>query len=130
MSYRIGRVDNSKILIVTYEGSLDLQTRLDALEEIKKIIRDENLDADLLIDVRNSTSLLSTMEEYEFGKTLAGTKELKNSLVALLRLGKGNQNQFINNVAVNRGYMLREFTSEDAAMDWLREKVVQFSKKK
>ncbi len=129
MSYRIGRVDNSKILIVTYEGSLDLQTRLDALEEIKKIIRDENLDADLLIDVRNSTSLLSTMEEYEFGKTLAGTKELKNSLVALLRLGKGNQNQFINNVAVNRGYMLREFTSEDAAMDWLREKVVQFSKK-
>jgi len=129
VSYRIGRVDNSKILIVTYEGSLDLQTRLDALEEIKKIIRDENLDADLLIDVRNSTSLLSTMEEYEFGKTLAGTKELKNSLVALLRLGKGNQNQFINNVAVNRGYMLREFTSEDAAMDWLREKVVQFSKK-
>ena len=130
MSYRIGRVDNSKILIVTYEGSLDLQTRLDALEEIKKIIRDENLDADLLIDVRNSTSLLSTMEEYEFGKTLAGTKELKNSLVALLRLGKGNQNQFINNVAVNRGYMLREFSSEDAAMGWLREKVVQFSKKK
>ncbi len=130
MSYRIGRVDNSKILILTYEGSLDLQTRLDALEEIKKIIRDENLDADLLIDVRNSTSLLSTMEEYEFGKTLAGTKELKNSLVALLRLGKGNQNQFINNVAVNRGYMLREFSSEDAAMGWLREKVVQFSKKK
>jgi len=130
VSYRIGRVDNSKILIVTYEGSLDLQTRLDALEEIKKIIRDENLDADLLIDVRNSTSLLSTMEEYEFGKTLAGTKELKNSLVALLRLGKGNQNQFINNVAVNRGYMLREFSSEDAAMGWLREKVVQFSKKK
>lgn len=109
------------IIIVTYDGEIDFETRVRALNEVIAIIRKSSKKYQMLIDSRKIKNALTTMQEYEFGKMLAASEEIKGSRVAILSNLADIENQFVNTVAANRGYNLKEFVIYEDAMKWLKE---------
>ncbi len=119
MSYKLQIKEEFSIIEVVYNQATDYENRLDALNEVINHIHESKGKYNLLIDVRNIKTLLTTTQEYEFGVKLASSKELRGSKVAVLKKPQTNQNKFINTVATNRGYCLNVFTSYDDANKWL-----------
>ncbi len=120
MPYIIKNHDTKKIIEVIYNKDVDFDTRIRALSDVINIIKKDGIKRNLLIDVCNIKSLMSTIQEYDFGEKLANCKELRGCNVALLRTLQNNENKFINTVAINRGYFLKEFISRDEALSWLQ----------
>ncbi len=120
MPYIIKNHGTKKILEVIYNKDIDFDTRIRALTDVINIIKKDGIKRNLLIDVCNIKSLLSTMQEYDFGEKLAQCNELRGCKVALLKIPQSSENQFINTVAINRGYILKEFNSRDEALSWLQ----------
>ena len=120
MSYKLQFQEDNKIIEVIYTQETDYKTRLMALEEVTQYISSKGNKYNLLIDVQNIKTLLTTNQEYEFGVKLSSSKELVGAQVAVLKKQQTDQNKFINTVAINRGYCLKVFTYYDEASKWLR----------
>lgn len=119
MAYKLHIQEESDIIKVVYNKETTFEMRLKALDEIVNLIRKNKKKYNLLIDVRTIKTLLSTMQEYDFGVKLAACDELRGSQVAVLKNPASDENKFINMVAINRGYILKVFLSGDEAMSWL-----------
>lgn len=119
MPYKLHIQDDTNIIKVVYNKETDYNMRLMALKEVVKLIQQNGKKYNLLIDVREIKTLLSTSEEYQFGEKLAACNELRGSQVAVLKNPKSDENKFINTVAINRGYILKVFVSDNDAMSWL-----------
>ena len=90
-----------------------------AINEVLLLIKKDMVRYKLLIDVRKIINKLTRMQEFELGLKLSSIEEMKGTRVALLRNPRSLENQYVNNVAVNRGYLLKEFDSKDEAVFWL-----------
>jgi len=120
MPYKLQFQENHKIIEVIYNQKTDYNTRLMALEEVIHYIKSKEQKFNLLIDVQNIKTLLTTQQEYEFGVKLSSCKELIGAQVAVLKKTQTDQNKFINTVAINRGYSLKVFTCYEEANKWLK----------
>jgi hypothetical protein len=120
MPYEITVADDNSRIEVRYHGSVDMKQRLQALSDAVEILRNGQADKRLLIDVTAITSRLTTMEQFDFAEKLVATEEHRGARVAVIRNPGSDENQFINNVAVNRGYNLKEFTDRNEAIRWLQ----------
>jgi glycerol-3-phosphate responsive antiterminator len=120
MSYKLQFKEEHSIIEVIYNQETDYNTRLMALEEVVHYIKLKERKYNLLIDVQNIKTLLTTNQEYEFGVKLSTSKEIMGCQVAVLKKAQTDQNKFINTVAINRGYSLKVFTCYDEAFKWLK----------
>ena len=123
MSYKLQFQENYKIIEAIYSQETEYKTRLMALEKVINYINLKGNKYNLLIDVRNIENKLTTNQEYEFGIKLAASKELIGAQVAVLNKQQTDQNNFINTVAINRGYNLRAFTCYNEATKWLKKQL-------
>lgn len=121
MPYEITIDKDMNRIEVRYHGTVDLKQRLQAVSEVAAIIRAGRAKKRFLIDVTDIHSELRTSEEYDLGTKLADTKEFREGRTAVLRKPGSNENEFIDTVASNRGYPLKEFTDRDEAIRWLQD---------
>ena len=113
-------LDNKNRLMRVYFGPDS--TVADWKKSLKEVIRlsEETGIHCVLVDVRKQESLAGTVELFNFGSGLP--THLTFAVLCDLHL---DEHRFIENVATNRGITVRDFGSEQAAIDWLRETAIR-----
>lgn len=69
----------------------------------------------LLVDVRKQTDLANTITLFDFGSHLPRS----NAYAVLCELHM-EEHRFIENVAANRGITIKDFNSEQDAIEWVK----------
>jgi hypothetical protein len=118
MAYKIGVDKSSGIVNVTYSGTVSLDMRKQAVEDVCEI-HDPLEPLNILVDVRKLIMDLSLEEQKLFGRYLASREELMDAKVAVLHTNDYNPNLAIDVHAFNSGYQLAEFSALSQAVDWL-----------
>ena len=116
MPYTIGFNPQSQIVDVVYSGTVSLDERKKAVEDVCAA---HVKPLKILIDVRKLTMHLSLQEQQTFGKHLAKHPGLINARVAVLHEPSHNPNLLIDATAFNNGYMLAQFNTPEDAEVWL-----------
>jgi len=75
-----------------------------------------------LVDVRGTSNVASSVEQYLFGYKAMNQFGLeRGSKIAILAGENDNSHNFIETVLVNAGYRCRIFQDEETAVQWLKE---------
>ena len=118
MSYKIEFDEESKIVTVKYTGSVSLDSRLSAVNDV--CISYSHLNPlRILIDVIDLDMQLSYEEQTYFGTQLAANKDLENAKVAVLHEKNNNPNLIVDTTAFINGYQLVQFDIKKEALSWL-----------
>jgi hypothetical protein len=110
-------------LQATATGILNAETDKQIDEELVQICQDEGYRA-LLIDIRPMKGRLSIVENYQAAATLRERSSTVLRRIAIVDRDRPediSRNRFFEDVAVNRGAMVRFFTGIRAASAWLRQ---------
>ena len=120
MAYKIETGPSSNIVTVTYQGKVNLNTRLQVVEQVchkysgLKPFR-------VLVDVQNLEMDLLFSEQEAFGEYLSNHYDLRSARVAVLHEPSFNPNAVIDAKAFSNGYRLAQFSSQVKAEKWLLE---------
>ena len=120
MAYKIETGPSSNIVTVTYQGKVNLNTRLQVVEQVchkysgLKPFR-------VLVDVQNLEMDLLFSEQEAFGEYLSNHYDLRRARVAVLHQPSFNPNSVIDAKAFSNGYRLAQFSSRAKAEQWLLE---------
>jgi|GEM_PF-1067714 len=117
MPYNIVK-DNQKIITITYQGTVNLVQRMEAVDDACRLIGDTE-KAILLIDVRDIEMDMNMDEQERFGKYLPSQSKLKTAKVAVLHPKQRNPNEIINSYAYMDGYCVVSFSDYFEARQWL-----------
>lgn len=85
-----------------------------ALKEVVKLSKEKEIYR-VLVDVREQTSLAGTFDLFDFASSLPNYVAF-----AVLCELHSEEHRFIENVATNRGKMVKDFDSEQNAIEWLK----------
>lgn len=108
-------------ICIRFQGNFELH---DALKQIANALR-QAAEAErslVLIDVRDVTGRLSTIDRYEFGVGLAAVQEKIGQKMRLAFVGAPpiiELARFGETVALNRGVQAQAFFDFDQAITWL-----------
>lgn len=121
--HRISFDETAMILLVKYQGAIQLQDLQNGLEEAVQYILEHQVFR-VLIDCREMEAPPPTLELYELPETFSNIfskhgLDLRKMRRALLVKMKTDTFSFIENVAVNRGYWVKVFDDEGEAREWL-----------
>lgn len=118
MPYSINLNESLDIVNVFYSGSVSLEERKQAVEQVcSKYSRIKPLK--ILVDVRDLVMDLSYEDQQAFGEHLANHPGLTHARVAVLHEHDFNPNVIIDDSAYNHGYTLAQFSSHTDAELWL-----------
>ena len=118
MAFKIEFDKTTRIISVIYSGVIDLDSKLNAVEEvIKTNATRERMK--ILVDVREQMMDMLLSEQEAFGEYLANHHELRNAKVAVLHEPSFNPNTIIDVTSRNNGYQLLQFSSLAKATEWL-----------
>ncbi|NLG77008.1 MAG: hypothetical protein GX535_12300 [Xanthomonadaceae bacterium] len=107
---------------VVYQGQVSYQTSTNMMRELAKA--SEQGDRKFLIDVRNATPTYSHVTPIQHVEEAPSIGLRGNHRTALLGAEKDRTIlQYVEDVAVNRGILVKLFFDEDEAVKWLREDV-------
>lgn len=104
---------------MTVEGDLDLEASREILLDV---VRDAGLAGHhLLVDLRGATSALSFRDVYQLVQVLVEHPAAFSGRLALLDTYDKSleKAQFFQSSASERGFQVRAFVDEDAAVAWL-----------
>lgn len=121
MPYDLTIEKKGDFLWVTATGTRSLETVLAMSKDIFAACA-KNKVSKVLIDVRPLEGRLKTMEAYEVSDQHFPKIQDRRVITraALVDLGEFDHSyRFFENVAVNRGFILRIFSDPDKAVDWL-----------
>jgi|GEM_PF-4424918 len=118
MAYELIIRDEEKALIVRYHDAVDLENRMEALTEGLKVLRAMGYRR-VLVDLREASLMLQPYDAYQFGQSLAESKEMKVARTAFLVAKNDSSNSFVEIFAGNRGVLYNEFDDEEKAWQWL-----------
>ena len=118
MSYKIEFDEETKVVTVKYTGSVSLDSRLSAVNDVCVSYSYLN-PLRILIDVIDLDMQLSFEEQEYFGKHLAANKGLENAKVAVLHEKGRNPNLIVDTTAFVSGYQLVQFDIRKEALSWL-----------
>ena len=126
MSHRITYSSEEGVIEVTVQGDFFLNEAKEIITETAQIAKEYDCFL-VLNDMREATVKLSTVEIYEYPKTLAAifassglnVHKLKRAIVAKKDL---NDYNFFEDVASNRSQSVKYFFDTDEARKWLYEK--------
>jgi len=118
MSYSINLNKSLEIVNVIYSGTVSLEMRKQAVEQVCSNYSHLN-PLKILVDVRDLVMDLSFEDQQAFGEHLANHPGLTHARVAVLHKHDFNPNVIIDNSAYNEGYILSQFSSQNEAELWL-----------
>lgn len=118
MSYTIEFDEGSKVVTVKYTGTVSLDSRLNAVNDVCTSYSHLN-PLRILIVVIDVDMQLSFEEQKSFGTQLAANKDLINAKVAVLHPKNNNPNLIVDTVAFINGYQLVQFDNKKEAQSWL-----------
>lgn len=123
MSYDLKFEQKDDILWVTATGTRSLQTVLEIARDILASCADSQIKK-VLLDVLALKGRLSTLDAYEIpARYLPAMRD--RSVITHIAIVDHKQFEesakFFENVAVNRGFMLRIFSKTGKAVAWLKE---------
>lgn len=103
----------------TVTGTLDFAASKQTLLALVSFIKQPG-EYDVLVDTRETESLLSITDHYKLGEALAYHPMLHQSKICLLVPTKDfDKAGFFETVAVNRGAQVKVFADFEQAMTWL-----------
>ena len=123
MSYDLKFEKKDNILWVTATGTRSLQTVLDITKDILATCADSKIKK-VLLNVCALKGRLSTIDAYEIpDRHFPGLRDRSVlthvAIIDIMRLEESDK--FFENVAVNRGFMLRFFSVTENALEWLNQ---------
>lgn len=120
MSYTIDVDITAKLIRVKYSSNTTYMDRLDVLEELVAVLRDEP-SLNILIDVRDATENMSMQQQLDYGKKIAEHAEYFSRIkTAVLANNEFNPHPLIISGAyVNGVNHICEFNNESEALGWL-----------
>jgi hypothetical protein len=120
MPTKIKLITAQDFLEVTPAGLINLTTSRQLLVEIAKA-QQPPADYDLLVDFRDTHSLLSTLNVYQLAAELCQQRDTFRQKVALLVLPgiDFDRASFFETCSLNRGVSVNAFTDYETAMRWL-----------
>lgn len=124
MKANIKFVKTKDFLKTTASGELNLPESMKVLHRIAEFNRADN-SHDMLIDVRDTTSVLTLSDIYELVSEVGRHREYFRKKIAIL-LGPQHdidKARFLQMTAENRGYRVNVFTDFEDAVTWLMEVV-------
>ena len=109
------KIDTENQLIRVYFGS---ESTVDSWK--KALVQVERLSEEtgvfrVIVDVRKQTNLSNTMTLFEFGTHLP--RSMAFAVLCELHI---KNHQFIENVATNRGITVKDFDTEQEAIEWIK----------
>jgi predicted GTPase len=123
MSYNLKFEKKNNILWVTATGARSLQTVLDITKDIIAACADSQIKK-VLLNVCALKGRLSNIDAYEIpARYFPGMRDRSTiTQVAIVdRKQLEESDKFFENVAVNRGFMLRFFSDTAEAIKWLND---------
>lgn len=123
MSYDLKFEKKDNLLWVTATGDRSLQAVVEMTKDILAACADSQIKK-VLLDVCSLKGRLSTLEAYEIPTKHFSVMRDRSVIthIAIVDLKQYEEsNKFFENVAVNRGFMLRIFSDSAEALDWLKE---------
>lgn len=118
MTYRINFNDSTEIVNVVYSGTVSLDMRKQAVEEVCTE-HGHIKPLKIMVDVRELVMDLSFEDQQAFGEHLANHPGLTYARVAVLHKPDFNPNFVIDDSAFNHGYKLAQFSTPHNAELWL-----------
>ena len=123
MPYKINSDNNEKIIIVKVFGKAKIEEHHDAFENALQLCIKNKINK-LLVDLRDvdTKGIVTTAGAFNFGKMLSSDNRMKGIYLThvLPVLPKSNKDiEFISIVALNRGAIIKNFTSIKEAREWL-----------
>lgn len=121
MSWKIQIIDRPRAVCGSATGLMGLAAVKQFVAELRMEAARAGLNR-ILIDDRNMTPQLSTLEIHNLPDILGRLGFVKNDPVAIVyseTSPKAADFRFFENTALNRGFRLRLFTRIDDALEWL-----------
>jgi hypothetical protein len=108
------------ILFVTITGHRTLHPVLAALADSVEITKERGIRR-VLVDIRNAGLHVSTNDIFQFASSLVDvcSRDTRPAIVFSPETYAPEDARFTENVAVNRGVLLKTFTELSDARDWL-----------
>lgn len=122
MKAEIKFVRTKDFLKTTATGELNLQESLNVLRQIAELNQPDDLH-DMLIDVRETTSVLSLSDIYELVAEVGRNRQSFRKKIGILIGPKHDidKARFLQMTAENRGYRVNIFEDFEEAVKWLME---------
>jgi hypothetical protein len=103
----------------TVTGVLDFAVSRQALLEIASQIEQPG-EYEILVDIREAATVLSVVDLFELGQTLAAHASLRRSKIALLTsMNDAEQAGFFETITANQGVRAKVLTKFEEAITWL-----------
>jgi hypothetical protein len=106
--------EEKQLMCVQFGADSTVEDWKSTLVQVERLSRETGIRR-VLVDVRKQTELASTAVLYEFGSQLP----LFIAFAVLCEIHLGNH-RFIEDVAGNRGIAVKDFDSEQDAIEWLK----------
>ncbi len=121
MEYAVNEMEGSGIRVIHVSGEHRRPEDSRKLQELALRIRNEEGAKRFLFDMRDAVIMGGTMGAFETGTAPAKMGlEAGAFRIALVYAGDLSVHKFMENVVVNRGYVLRVFGQMDEAQEWLK----------
>jgi hypothetical protein len=104
----------NRLLRVQFESDSTVENWKTALVKVKRLSEEMGYRR-VLVDVRKQTDLPDTLTLFDFGAGLPNS--IAFAVLCELHL---EDHRFIENVAINRGLAVKDFDSEQNAVEWLK----------
>ncbi len=121
MKYDLALDERRMLGIVRFHGPSSYQDHCDARDALAELVRAHGAHR-VLVDVSDSVFPdVSVVEQYAFAESLASVFEPKTRIAVIVTESSQLDFTFPENVAFNRGVLLKTFADESQADAWLFE---------
>ena len=119
MNYELTIMPGTRIVLFRWSGPITLKDRKRNLERVLQFCR-ENGIGQVIVDTRQQVNKTTTMQMFAFAATLP--KAAPWFHIAIVRHPFDEEIKFGENVAANRGAIVRSFVTLEEAQRWLETK--------
>jgi hypothetical protein len=112
--------DRGEYLLVEFSGALCVEAGKQCIDAMTEAAREKHRSK-VLLDCRKISGAMPVMERFEVAAYSATTRAAIAKLAMLNRPDVVLPDNFVENVAVNRGANVKVFTDPESAVRWLLE---------
>jgi hypothetical protein len=120
MSYNVKITDQGEYLLVEYSGDFSVGAGKQSIDAMVDAAREKDRSK-VLFDCREIRGSLPIIDRFEVAAYAAKTRKVIARLAMLTRPDVVLPDNFVENVAVNRGANVKVFTDSESALRWLLE---------
>lgn len=111
--------ENENYLQIRYRGYKNIEEFFDSLEKALDICKKRKY-SNLILDLFDvDFSKIQEMDRFYAGEKIAYLFNKPNLIKIAVLAPKENQDKFAENVAANRGAILKAFSDKNDALDWI-----------